>query len=166
MGAGLCPSADHADPSVVATVCLVCLGVAGGGEFGCHTAVAREARRRSPAAACRFAATGALGLEPGQRHSALAPRGQKLVGPSLALHSIQLGCTASICVLTSAQPLTFTGLCLLRKTCNQLIVYPQSFYVIYDGFTPNELGLPGPTPTISFIDAPNGSAISSIAAVN
>ena len=47
-----------------------------------------------------------------------------------------------------------------------VLSYPQSFYVIYDGFTPNELGLPGPTPAISFLDAPNGSAIVSIAAAN
>src|SRR2546422_8794174 len=104
MGAGLCPSADQRPPRLVAAVCLVCPGVAGGSEFGCQTAVARGARRGGPAAAGRLASARALGLEPGQRHSALAPRGQKLVGPSLALHSIQLGCTVSICVLTSASP--------------------------------------------------------------
>src|SRR2546428_2856943 len=103
MGAGLCPSADQRPPRLVAAVCLVCPGVAGGSEFGCQTAVARGARRGGPAAAGRLASARALGLEPGQRHSALAPRGQKLVGPSLALHSIQLGCTVSICVLTSAR---------------------------------------------------------------
>jgi Common central domain of tyrosinase len=47
-----------------------------------------------------------------------------------------------------------------------VLSYPQSFYVIYDGFTPNELGLPGPTPAISFLDAPNGTSIGSISAVN
>ena len=40
-----------------------------------------------------------------------------------------------------------------------VLSYPQVFYVIYDGFTPNELGLPGPSPTISFLDAPNGSRL-------
>src|SRR5437899_9393611 len=101
MGAGLCPSAEQRPPRLVAAVCLGCPGVAGVSEFGCQTAVARGARRGGPAAAGRRAPARALGLEPGQRHSALAPRGQKLVGPSLALHSIQLGCTVSICVLTS-----------------------------------------------------------------
>ncbi len=47
-----------------------------------------------------------------------------------------------------------------------VLSYPQSFYVIYDGFSPNELGLPGPTPTISFLDSPNGSTIASISAGN
>ncbi|MDE2388531.1 MAG: tyrosinase family protein [Betaproteobacteria bacterium] len=43
--------------------------------------------------------------------------------------------------------------------------YPQAFYVIYDGFTPNELG--GAIPTISFHDGSIGGAnISSISALN
>ena len=42
--------------------------------------------------------------------------------------------------------------------------YPQAFYVIYDGFTPNELG--GATPTISFHDGSiSGAAIASITAI-
>jgi murein tripeptide amidase MpaA len=42
--------------------------------------------------------------------------------------------------------------------------YPQAFYVIYDGFSPNSLGVPGATPTIRFLDAINGSVIDSISA--
>lgn len=40
--------------------------------------------------------------------------------------------------------------------------YPQAFQVIYDGFTPDEIGLPGAAPVINFLDAPNGSVIASI----
>lgn len=43
--------------------------------------------------------------------------------------------------------------------------YPQAFYVIYDGFTPNELG--GAIPNISFHDSTiSGSIIASITAIN
>jgi hypothetical protein len=43
--------------------------------------------------------------------------------------------------------------------------YPQAFYVIYDGFTPAELG--GATPTISFHDGSiTGATISSISAID
>jgi murein tripeptide amidase MpaA len=42
--------------------------------------------------------------------------------------------------------------------------YAQAFYVIYDGFSPNSLGVPGATPTIQFLDAINGSAIGSMSA--
>lgn len=44
--------------------------------------------------------------------------------------------------------------------------YPQATQVIYDGFTPNEIGLPGAIPAISFLDAPNGAVINSITAIN
>lgn len=42
--------------------------------------------------------------------------------------------------------------------------YPLAFYAIYDGFTPNSLGVPGASPTITFLDAIGGSPISSITA--
>lgn len=43
--------------------------------------------------------------------------------------------------------------------------YPQAFYVIYDGFTPNELG--GATPAISFRDGSiSGASVSSISALS
>jgi len=43
------------------------------------------------------------------------------------------------------------------------LFYPQAFYVIYDGFTPNELG--GATPAISFHDGSiSGASIGSISA--
>ncbi len=43
--------------------------------------------------------------------------------------------------------------------------YPQAFQVIYDGFTPNEIGV-GIFPAISFLDGPNGTVIGSIHGVN
>jgi murein tripeptide amidase MpaA len=43
--------------------------------------------------------------------------------------------------------------------------FDDAFYVTYDGFTPNTLGLPGASPVISFHDAGDGSAIGSITAV-
>lgn len=42
--------------------------------------------------------------------------------------------------------------------------YDNAFYVTYDGFAPNALGLPGAAPGITFHDAGNGSAISSMSA--
>jgi hypothetical protein len=43
--------------------------------------------------------------------------------------------------------------------------YPQAFYVIFDGFTPNELG--GATPSISFHDGSiSGTTITSITTIN
>lgn len=43
--------------------------------------------------------------------------------------------------------------------------YPQAFYVIYDGFTPNELG--GGVPTVSFHDGSiSGAVMDSISAIN
>jgi hypothetical protein len=42
--------------------------------------------------------------------------------------------------------------------------YPQAFYVIYDGFSPNSLGVPAASPAIQFLDAINGSVITSISA--
>src|SRR6058998_3689018 len=88
---------------VRAAVCLVCGGVAGGGKFGSHSAVAQRAGRGAPAAACRLAPARAVGLEPGECYGALAPGGQKPVCSSLIPHSIQLGSPVSICVLTSAR---------------------------------------------------------------
>jgi murein tripeptide amidase MpaA len=40
--------------------------------------------------------------------------------------------------------------------------YPLSFYAIYDGFSPNSLGVPGASPTITFLDSIGGNVISSI----
>ena len=45
-----------------------------------------------------------------------------------------------------------------------VLSYPSSFYVVYDGFSPNSLGVPGATPTITFLDAIGGNVISSITA--
>jgi len=46
-----------------------------------------------------------------------------------------------------------------------VLSYPQAFYVIYDGFTPNELG--GGTPAISFHDGSiSGATITSITAIS
>ncbi|MDO9323478.1 MAG: M14 family metallopeptidase [Methanoregula sp.] len=42
--------------------------------------------------------------------------------------------------------------------------YDDAFYVIYDGFTPSALGVPGAVPSIRFVDA--GGDISSMSAVN
>jgi hypothetical protein len=42
--------------------------------------------------------------------------------------------------------------------------YPESFYAIYDGFAPSFLGVPATSPTISFVDANSGNAITSISA--
>jgi murein tripeptide amidase MpaA len=42
--------------------------------------------------------------------------------------------------------------------------FPESFYVVYDGFTPASLGVPGASPTVQFSSAINGSAITSISA--
>ena len=41
-----------------------------------------------------------------------------------------------------------------------VLAYPESFYVIYDGFSPASLGLPGATPAIRFLTAINGGVIS------
>ncbi len=46
-----------------------------------------------------------------------------------------------------------------------LLAYPESFYVIYDGFSPASLGLPGATPSIRFLTAINGGVLSSMSAV-
>jgi murein tripeptide amidase MpaA len=43
-----------------------------------------------------------------------------------------------------------------------ILTYPESFYVIYDGFTPGSLGVPGATPSILFLDAIGGNTINSI----
>jgi murein tripeptide amidase MpaA len=43
--------------------------------------------------------------------------------------------------------------------------YDNAFYVTYDGFAPSTLGLPGASPAISFHDAGDNSAITSITAV-
>src|SRR5713226_3146628 len=102
MGIGLCPSPHHGYPCVVAAVCLVCPGRAGGGEFGGSIVVVRRAGRGGPAAAGRLTSARAVGLEYRECNGALAPRGQELVYSSLIPHSIQLGGTVSICVLTSA----------------------------------------------------------------
>jgi murein tripeptide amidase MpaA len=42
--------------------------------------------------------------------------------------------------------------------------YPDSIYVIYDGFAPASLGVPGAFPTVQFLDAINGAVIGSISA--
>ena len=42
--------------------------------------------------------------------------------------------------------------------------FPESFYVMYDGFTPASLGVPGATPAIEFLDAIGGSKINSVTA--
>jgi len=42
------------------------------------------------------------------------------------------------------------------------LTYPEAFQVIYDGFTPDAIGLPGGAPVIAFLDAPNGNVINSI----
>ena len=42
--------------------------------------------------------------------------------------------------------------------------FPESFYVIYDGFTPSSLGVPGASPTIKFLSSLNGPQINSISA--
>jgi murein tripeptide amidase MpaA len=42
------------------------------------------------------------------------------------------------------------------------LAYPESFYVIYDGLAPSSLGVPGATPTITFLDAIGGNVINSI----
>src|SRR5581483_6502948 len=41
--------------------------------------------------------------------------------------------------------------------------YPEALYVIYDGFSPNSLGIPGASPTITFVDT-GGATISSMSA--
>jgi murein tripeptide amidase MpaA len=40
--------------------------------------------------------------------------------------------------------------------------FPESFYVMYDGFTPASLGVPGASPTIKFLDSIGGSQINTI----
>ncbi|HEY7055283.1 MAG TPA: M14 family metallopeptidase, partial [Vicinamibacterales bacterium] len=42
------------------------------------------------------------------------------------------------------------------------LAYPESLYVIYDGFAPSALGVPGAVPVIQFLDSIGGSAIPSI----
>ncbi|TAM81104.1 MAG: hypothetical protein EPN47_14615 [Acidobacteria bacterium] len=42
------------------------------------------------------------------------------------------------------------------------LTYPDSFYVIYDGFAPSSLGVPGASPTIQFLDSIGGGPIASI----
>lgn len=42
--------------------------------------------------------------------------------------------------------------------------YEAAFYVFYDGFSPNELGLPAAAPSIRFLSAIGGAAITSITA--
>lgn len=42
--------------------------------------------------------------------------------------------------------------------------YPNAFYVMYDGFAPNALGVPGASPKIQFLDASNGTPIGSMSA--
>jgi len=42
--------------------------------------------------------------------------------------------------------------------------YPESLYVIYDGFTPNSLGVPGAGPNLVFLDSIGGAVIGSISA--
>jgi murein tripeptide amidase MpaA len=44
--------------------------------------------------------------------------------------------------------------------------FPDSFYVFYDGFTPNALGVPGATPVVKFLDTIGGAEIHSIRATN
>jgi Common central domain of tyrosinase len=47
------------------------------------------------------------------------------------------------------------------------LVYPQAFQVIYDGFTPDEIGLPGAvSPTISFLNTPTTGVIGTIGVVS
>lgn len=43
--------------------------------------------------------------------------------------------------------------------------YDAAFYVLYDGFSPDELGLPAAAPAIRFLSAIGGAAIGSISAV-
>jgi murein tripeptide amidase MpaA len=45
-----------------------------------------------------------------------------------------------------------------------VLSYPLAFYAIYDGFSPNSLGIPGAAPSITFRDAIGGNVISSISA--
>jgi len=73
MGAGLCPSPHQADQSLVAPVCAVCPGLAGGSEFGGQTAAAGWAGGRGAAAPRGLAPAGALGVECGQCDGWLAP---------------------------------------------------------------------------------------------
>jgi hypothetical protein len=40
--------------------------------------------------------------------------------------------------------------------------FPESFYVIIDGFSPNALGVPGVTPTIRFLDTLGGATVGAI----
>jgi len=42
--------------------------------------------------------------------------------------------------------------------------YPESLYIIYDGFSPTSLGVPGASPTVQFLTAIGGSTIPSISA--
>lgn len=44
------------------------------------------------------------------------------------------------------------------------LTYPESLYVIYDGFTPNSLGVPGAAPNLVFLDSIGGAVIGSISA--
>jgi len=44
--------------------------------------------------------------------------------------------------------------------------YPESLYVIYDGFSPSALGVPGASPTVEFLDSINGAVIGSISATS
>jgi murein tripeptide amidase MpaA len=44
--------------------------------------------------------------------------------------------------------------------------FDNAFYVIYDGFPPSALGLPGAAPSIRFINSIGGAGISSISAIN
>jgi hypothetical protein len=44
--------------------------------------------------------------------------------------------------------------------------YPDAFYVIYDGFAPSALGVPGASPTIQFMDATTSAVIGSMSATS
>lgn len=44
--------------------------------------------------------------------------------------------------------------------------YDNAFYVIYDGFTPSALGVPGAEPSIRFLSSISGTSLSSISAIN
>lgn len=44
--------------------------------------------------------------------------------------------------------------------------YENAFYVIYDGFAPSALGVPGAAPSIRFLNAIGGASIGSISAAN
>jgi murein tripeptide amidase MpaA len=44
--------------------------------------------------------------------------------------------------------------------------YPDAFYVIYDGFAPSALGVPGASPTIQFLDATTSAVIGSMSATS